>query len=162
MAEIEKDLQQARDLMGAGEFPAAVKKFNKIIKADQKCAEAYFGKAEAAVGDPNVSIEDAIECYKKALEFDEGNPIYWSSYASFLMDQGRFNDAEAAYNRAAEIDPDNARYYHSEFGVDYAYRAPIVMEKFLDDKTRDMIKKKSLQYLLKSIGMTEDDAKRLF
>jgi hypothetical protein len=35
------------------------------------------------------------------------------------------------------------------------------MEKFLDDKTKDMILKKGLKYLLKAAGLTEEDAKRL-
>jgi len=161
MADKEKELGEAQELLGMGDFSAAVKKFNKIIKADPKCAEAYFGKAEAAIGDPSVSEEDTMACYKKAVELDGKNPLFWSSYASFLMELGRFNEAEAAYTKAAEIDPDNSRYYNSEFGVDYAARAPVVMEKFLDDKTREMIKKKALKYLLKSIELSEEEARKI-
>ncbi len=158
---IEKDLMDAQDALAAGDFEKAVSKYNKIIKADPKCAEAHFGKAEAAVGAPKVAVEDIMESYKKAVELDPKNPIFQSSYAAFLVEAGRFNEAEAAYVKAAELDPDNARYYFSEFGVEYTVRAPIVMEKFLDDKTKDMILKKGLKYLLKAAGMNEDDAKRL-
>ena len=35
------------------------------------------------------------------------------------------------------------------------------MEKFLDDKTKDMILKKGLKYLLKAAGVTEEEAKRV-
>ncbi len=161
MAELEKDLMDAQDALANGEFDQAVSKFNKVLKADPKCAEAYFGKAEAAVGVPKMSPEEVVALYKKAVELDPKNPIYNSSYAAFLLDIGRFNEAEAAYLKAAESDPDNARQYYSEFGVEYILRAPVVMEKFLDEKTKDMIMKKGLKYLLKAAGLTEDDAKRL-
>jgi tetratricopeptide (TPR) repeat protein len=161
MAGMDKDLMDAQELMASGEFEKAVAKYNKVIKADPKCAEAHFGKAEASVGVPKLSPEEVMESYKKAVELDPKNPIYQSSYGAYLVEIGRFNEAEAAYLKAAELDPDNARYYFSEFGVEYTLRAPVVMEKFLDDNTRDMIMKKGLKYLLKAAGMTEDDAKRL-
>lgn len=161
MAGMEKDLMDAQELMASGEFEKAVAKYNKVIKADPKCAEAHFGKAEASVGVPKLTPEDVMESYKKAVELDPRNPIYQSSYGAYLVEIGRFNEAEAAYLKAAELDPDNARYYFSEFGVEYTLRAPVVMEKFLDDNTRDMIMKKGLKYLLQAAGMSEDDAKRL-
>jgi len=158
---MDKDLMEAQELMASGQFDKAVAKYNKVIKADPKCAEAHFGKAEASVGVPKLTPEEVMESYKKAVELDPKNPIYQSSYGAYLVEIGRFNEAEAAYQKAAELDPDNARYYFSEFGVEYTLRAPIVMEKFLDDNTRDMILKKGLKYLLKAAGMSEEDAKRL-
>ena len=157
----EKDLMDAQEALAAGDFERAYSRFNKVVKADPKNAEAHFGRAESAMGVPKVSAEDIQESYKKAVELDPKNPIYQSSYASYLVEAGRFNEAEAAYNKAAELDPDNARYYYSEFGMEYVLRAPVVMEKFLDEKTKDMIMVKGLKYLLKAVGMTEDDAKRL-
>ncbi|HIH01956.1 TPA: tetratricopeptide repeat protein [Thermoplasmata archaeon] len=157
----EKDLMDAQEALAAGDFERAYSRFNKVVKADPKNADAHFGRAEAALGVPKVSAEDVQESYKKAVELDPKNPIYQSSYASYLVEIGRFNEAEAAYNKAAELDPDNARYYYSEFGMEYVLRAPIVMEKFLDEKTRDMIMVKGLKYLLKAVGMNEEDAKRL-
>jgi uncharacterized protein Smg (DUF494 family) len=35
------------------------------------------------------------------------------------------------------------------------------MEQYLDDSTRALIDKKSLKYLLKSIGLDEEKAKKL-
>ena len=161
MADTTKDLMDAQEALANGDFDAAVSKYTKVIKADPKCAEAYFGKAEASVGVPKMTPEEVMELYKKAAELDAKNPIYHSSYGAYLLDVGRFNEAEAAYNKAAEIDSDNARYYWSEFGVEYIQRAPVVMEKFLDDKTKEMILKKGLKYLLKAAGITEEEAKKL-
>jgi len=161
MAEIEKDLMDAQEALAGGDFDTAVSKYNKVLKVDPNCADAYFGKAEASVGVPKMTPEEVIALYKKSVELDPKNPIYQSSYGAFLVEVGRFNEAEAAYVKAAELDPDNARYYFSEFGVEYIQKAPVVMEKFLDDKTKDMIVKKGLKYLLKAAGVSEDEAKRL-
>jgi len=173
MADIAREIEEAQNLMVAGDFPGAVKRFAKIIKSNPNVAEAYFGKAEAAIGDSSVSADEVIACYKKAAELDSKNPMYWSNYAVYLMDQGKFDEAENAYNKAAENDPDNAPYYFSEFGVEYALRAPASMRSFvegkdLDDKMKEviqkkeeMIKKKALQYLLKSIGLSEASVKKL-
>ncbi len=161
MADVGKDLMDAQDALASGEFDSAVSKFNKVLKADPKCAEAYFGKAEASVGVPKMTPEEVMELYKKAVELEPKNPIYQSEYAAYLVDIGRFNEAEQAYIKAAEVDPDNASNYYSEFGVEYIQKAPVVMEKFLDEKTKDMILKKGLKYLLKAAGLTEEEAKRL-
>jgi len=161
MADVQKDLMDGQDAMANGDFEEAVSKFNKAIKTDPNCAEAYFGKAEASVGVPKMAPEEVMALYKKAVELDSKNPIYHSSYAAYLLEIGRFNEAEAAYQKAADLDPDNARYYYSEFGVEYIFRAPVVMEKFLDDKTKDMIVKKGLRYLLKAAGISEEEAKRV-
>jgi Flp pilus assembly protein TadD len=161
MADIQKDLMDAQDALANGEFEQAVSKYNKILKADPNCADAYFGKAEASVGVPKLTPEEVMALYKKAVDLDPKNPIFHSSYAAYLLEIGRFNEAEAAYLKAAEVDPDNSRYYFSEFGMEYILRAPVVMEKFLDDKTKDMIVKKGLKYLLKAAGVSEEEAKRL-
>jgi tetratricopeptide (TPR) repeat protein len=161
MAGDNKDLMEAQDALASGDFDRAVTKFKKVMKADPKCAEAYFGIAESSVGVPKLSPEEVQEYYKKAVQLDPKNPIFQSSYGAYLVEIGRFNEAEEAYNKAAELDPDNARYYYSEFGMEYSIKAPIVMERFMDDNTRDIIMKKGLGYLLKAVGMTEEDAKRL-
>jgi len=161
MDESEKLTQQAHQHMNEGEYQQAFSKFDKAIKANPNNAEAYFGKAEAGVLLQKVSAEEIVALYKKAISFDPKNPFYYSSLASFCMEAGQFNEAESAYNKAAEVDPDVAPYYFTEFAVEYNRRAPEVMEQFLDDTTRAMIKKKSLTYLLKSIGMPADEAKKL-
>ena len=157
----DKLMKQAYQLLNEGDYQKAYSKFDKVTKVDVSNAEAWFGKAEAAVLVPKVKTEDILAAYKKAAELDPKNPLYHSSMGSFCVEAGLFNDAEAAYKKAAELDPDNAAYYYSEFGVDYFKRAPVVMEAYMDDKTEEMVMKKSLKYLLLSIGLTENDALEL-
>jgi tetratricopeptide (TPR) repeat protein len=157
----DKLMKQAYQLLSEGEYQKALSKFDKVTKTDANNAEAWFGKAEASVLVPKVKIEDILAAYKKAAELDPKNPLVHSSMGSFCVEAGLFNDAEGAYKKAAEEDPENAPYYYSEFGVEYFRRAPVVMEAYMDDKTEEMVMKKSLKYLLLSIGLDEAGALEL-
>ena len=58
MATKDNLLETGRNHLSKGEFNKAIKTFDKAIKADPNDSEAYFGKAEASVGVPKVSIID--------------------------------------------------------------------------------------------------------
>ena len=161
MADIEKDLIKAETLLAQFEYDKARKKFNDVIKADPKNAYAYFGKAESMVALPKAKVEDIMEAYQMAFELDPENVYYLTTLGSFCSDVGKFNEAEQFYTKATEIDEENASMYFSEFAISYYLKAPIIMEKFLDDNTRKMIRKKSLVYLLKALDMDEEEAKEL-
>jgi Flp pilus assembly protein TadD len=157
----DKLMKQAYQLLSEGDYQKALSKFDKVTKTDANNAEAWFGKAEAAVLVPKAKTEDILASYKKAAELDPKNPMFHSSMGSFCVETGLFNDAEGAYKKAAELDPDNAPYYFSEFAVEYYKRAPVVMEAYMDDKTEEMVIKKALKYLLLSIGLDEAGALEL-
>jgi len=161
MAGADEEIALGEQALSRLDYDAAYKHFDKAAKADAGNAVAYFGKAEAALGMPKVEAEDILSLYKKALELDTQNPQYLDAIAAFCMDLGRFNEAEEHYNRAAELDEDNAPYYWSEFAIQYARKAPVIMEQFLDDKTRDVIRTKALTYALKALAIEKDDAKRV-
>ena len=161
MADIEKDMMKAESLLAQFEYEKARKKFNDVIKADPKNALAHFGKAEATLGIPKAKVDDIMALYQKAFELEPGNVYYLTTLGSFCSDIGRFNEAEQYYTKATEIDEENASLYFSEFAVSYFIKAPIIMEKFLDDNTRKMIKKKSLVYMLKALNMSEEEARDL-
>ena len=161
MAGADEEIALGEQALSRLDYDAAYKHFDKAAKADAGNAVAYFGKAEAALGMPKVEAEDILSLYKKALELDTENPQYLDAIAAFCMDLGRFNEAEEHYNRAAQLDEDNAPYYWSEFAIQYARKAPVIMEQFLDDKTRDMIRTKALTYALKALAIEKDDAKRV-
>ncbi len=161
MADIENDLMKAESLLAQYEYDKARKKFNEVIKGDPKNPIGYFGKAEASLGMPKVKVDKIMELYQKAVELDPDNVYYLTTLGSFCSDIGRFNEAEQYYTKATEIDEENASLYYSEFAISYFLKAPIIMEKFLDDNTRKMIKKKSLVYMLKALNMDEKEAKEL-
>ena len=161
MAAADEEIQAGEQALSGLDYPEAFKHFEKAAKADPANPVAWFGKAEAALGLPQMEAEQILSFYKKAVELEPEHPQFLEALASFSMDMGRFNDAETFYNKAAEVDAENAAYYWSEFAVNYKAKAPVAMEQFLDDKTRDMIAVKALTYALKAIALTKDDAKRL-
>jgi tetratricopeptide (TPR) repeat protein len=161
MGTVDDEIAAGEQALGVLNYDEAYKHFDKAMKEDPKNAVAAFGKAESALGVPKVEAEEILGLYKKAIELDPENPQYRDAIASFCVDLGRFNEAEEHYNKAAELDEDNAPFYWSEFAIQYARKAPQVMEQFLDDKTRDMIRVKALTYALKALGMEKDDAKRV-
>ena len=155
------EIAAGEQALGQLDYNTAYRHFEKATKEDATNAVAFFGKAEAALGVPKVEAEEILGLYKKAIELDGENPQYRDALASFCVDLGRFNEAEEHYNAAAKLDEENAPFYWSEFAIQYARKAPVVMAQFLDDKTRDMIRQKALTYALKALGIEKEDAKRL-
>ena len=143
------------------DYETAFKHFDKAAKLDPKNPIAFFGKAEAALGIPTEEADNILSWYRKAIDLEPDNPQFHEAIASLCMDLGRFNEAEQAYTKAAELDKDNASFYYSEFAIHYRTKAPVVMEQFLDEKTKDMIAQKSLNYILKALGISREEAKRL-
>ncbi|TLZ62228.1 MAG: tetratricopeptide repeat protein [Methanobacteriota archaeon] len=161
MTSADEEIQAGERALSALDYADAYKHFDKAAKADVKNPVAWFGKAESALGLPNMEPDEILSFYKKAVELEPEHPQFLEALASFSMDMGRFNEAEQYYNKAAETDAENAGYYWSEFAVNYRAKAPVAMEQFLDDKTRDMIAQKALLYALKAIALSKDEAKRL-
>jgi tetratricopeptide (TPR) repeat protein len=161
MSDPGKEQVKGEQFLAMFEYDKARKIFNNLIKQEPKNAQAHFFKAEASLGLPKVKVEDILELYQKAVELEPDNVYYITTLGSFCIDIGRLNEAEEHYNKATEIDEENASLYFSEFAIGYFTKAPIIMEKFLDDNTRAMIKKKSLTYMLKAMDMDEEEAKKL-
>lgn len=161
MADIEAELMKAESLLAQFEYEKAKKKYSDIIKSNPKSAAAHFGLAESLLGIPKAKIEDIMAAYQKAVELEPDNVYFLTTLGSFCSDIGRFNEAEQYYNKATEIDEENASVYFSEFAIAYFTKAPVIMEKFLDENTKKMIKKKSLIYMLKALDMSEEEAKAL-
>lgn len=161
MAEGEKEIQAGERKLAEMDFAAALSKFKKAIKLDPKAPEAHFGKAEAALGVPKIPVEEVLADYQEAIALDPANPFYLARFGSFSLEVGQWELAEESYNRAAEADPDNAYLYYSEFGLEYYYSW---LAKHGEDATQEElepVQKKCLVYLVKSLGLDEDTAKRL-
>ena len=163
MSDIEIELNKGEMLLAQFEYEKARKKFADIIKTNPNNAGAYFGKAEASLGMQKVTAEEIMELYKKATELDPKNVFYMTSLGSFCLQIGKFQDAEACYNKATELDEENAPDYFAEFAIGYFRNAQIVYENHIDrdPNTMTMINKKTLEYLLKAIDLTPEKAKLL-
>jgi tetratricopeptide (TPR) repeat protein len=161
MADIETELMKGEELLASQDYEKARKKFGDVIKADPGCSRAYYWKAEASLGVPKVPAEEIMELYKKAWELEPDNVFLLTTLGEFCTEIGKFNDAETYYNKATEIDEENACQYFAEFAIAYYRKAPVHMEKFLDDKTWLIIKKKSLTYMLKALDMSPEAARKL-
>ncbi len=161
MGDAEQEIEAGGQALSSLNYEEAYKHFEKAAKADPKNPVAWFGKAESALGLPQMEAAEILGFSKKAVDLEPDHPQFLEAIASYAMDMGRFNEAEQYYNKCAEVDADNAGYYWSEFAVNYKAKAPAAMEQFLDDKTKDMIAQKSLSYALKALGLTKDEAKRL-
>jgi len=97
--------QQAAIAMANGQFKDAMTVFDGAREADQNDAEAHYGWAEAAFLRMTIDMEDDVPAalvmrgYKRAMELDEENLGYVSSFANFCLDCGRLPLAVKEYER---------------------------------------------------------------
>ncbi len=159
MTDAQKLLEEGERKLNEFDFKSAYKKFEKAIKKEES-APAYFGRAEAALGLPEIDTEDIIEDYEKAIEIQD-DPFYRQAVASFCVDIGKFEKAEKHYRKAAELDPDNRAEYLSEFAVGYRFKAPIMMQKFLAQGGEEIILRKALNYMLEAMDIDREKAVEL-
>ena len=155
--EVEKLLGDAKDLLSYGEFAKAVRKYDKVIKADPTNAEGYFGKAEASIGVPKMKIIEIAALYRKAIESDPDNPFYRVSYGAFCLDHGILQQAEEMYTKAAELDPECAHLHYSELAIGYYKNGIMFLDRQLN-KTEEDIVKTSLKYSIKALNLEPKQA----
>jgi Tfp pilus assembly protein PilF len=161
MADPSEELAEGERCLARLDYEAAYRHFDAALKEDPENAYAYFCKAEAALGLDQLETEEIASLYKKAMELDPENPQYLDAYGSFCVDTGRFKEAEEAFNKAARLDEENAPFYYVDFAVNYYRKAPIIMARYMDDTTKQMIARKALDYVLKALGMDREEAARL-
>jgi tetratricopeptide (TPR) repeat protein len=161
MSQVDEEITKGERYLNKLDYEKAYKHFSKATKIDEGNALAYFGKAESAIGLPNVKKKNIGTWYQKAIELDPSNPQYLEAYALYCMNDGHFNEAEKLFKNAADADPENAPFYYTEFAIQYRTTAPVLMGQYIDDQTKDMIVSKALKYLLKAIELEPQDAVRL-
>ncbi len=157
MDEVQDLLKNGRELLDKGNLKKAFSTFDKVIKLDPKNADAYFGKAEAAVGLPKKSLIEIAQFYREAIKYDPKNGYYYLTYGEFCLSNGLLKQAEENFEKAIELDPDNSVFYYNDLAYGY-YRYGIL---FLDrqlNMSHDDIVRNSIGYFLKAFKLDEKSA----
>ncbi|MBS3782422.1 MAG: tetratricopeptide repeat protein [Candidatus Thermoplasmatota archaeon] len=163
MADVEALLEEAETQLNRFEYEEAYEKFSELLEEDCEEnveAQAHFGRAEASLGLNEIDSEEILEDYERAIELND-NPFYRQSAGGFCIDIGKFEKAEEHYRKAAELDPDNKHHYLSDLAVGYRFKAPIMMEEYVEQVGEDIILRKSLNYMLEALEIDQEQAVEL-
>jgi tetratricopeptide (TPR) repeat protein len=109
----------------AGQFQAAVDAFSKSTEIDPKQDAAWGRLAEAnlSLGGQKTGAEQealfakAIECYQKAMELKPTESAYMNNYGTALIRMKKLPEAQAAFEKAAAMDPASAYKYFYNLGA---------------------------------------------
>jgi len=159
MSEVDDLIAKGQKQLGEGKFKGALSAFKKVIAADPKNPDGYFGFAEASVGNPRLSLVDVAQHYKQAIELDPTNIIYYTSYADFCFQMGLLRQGEENFLAAIEHDPENAPFYFNDLSYNYMNCGMKFMER-VEQMGQDKydVMKKAVEYALKAVELGEDDA----
>jgi tetratricopeptide (TPR) repeat protein len=160
MTEIEKRLDEGRKFLEKGEYKKAMKKFNDILKEDPENSDAHFGKAEASLGIPKVTLQEIAQCYRNAIKYDSENIFFLTSYGEFCLTNGLLKQAEENYLKAIELDPESSPLYYSDLALGYYKNGNLFFDRQLDMTEKD-ITSNALTYILKALKIENDKAKNL-
>ena len=167
MADASKSMKDGFKEMEKGDFKKAYNRFKKATEQEPDSADAWYHRAEAGnlasgIFGAKIKDEEIMDAYNKAIELDPENTDYYSSYGSFCISIGKYDEAESAYKEAAELDESNASRYLAEFAVEF-YDAVLARygEILADPAARAPYAKKALTFMLEALGMSAEEAKGL-
>ena len=176
MAVIKQSIKMADDLakklaagmkaMDEGDFKKAYSTYKKLCEENPDDAECWYYKAEcgnmaSGMMGAKVKDEEIIEAYNKAIELDP-NCDYYESYGLFCISINKYEEAEGAFNEAAELDESRSANLYSEFAVEYFNQVMAQYGEIMEDpKARAPYAKKALQYMLKALEIEPAEAKSL-
>ncbi|MDP6870259.1 MAG: hypothetical protein QGI21_05760 [Candidatus Poseidoniaceae archaeon] len=102
-------IQQAGIALSGGEFDKAMELFDQARNAEPDNAVAHYGWAESAFMRLSMDMAEDVpagkimQVYKKAMQLDEENLEYVSSFANFCLDCGRIPMAIKEYQRLEKM-----------------------------------------------------------
>jgi len=97
----------ARSAFLSGDVERAKRMADMAISTDPLRQDAWILKGRALVC--RLDHAGAKECYKQALEIDEGNGEAWKRMAFAHRLNGEFEDAIGCWKKALELDPHDTR-----------------------------------------------------
>jgi len=164
---LDKKLMAGMKAMDEGDFKKAYSQFKKLVEEFPDSGECWYFKAEcgnyaSGMFGAKVSPEEIMEAYKKAIEIDGDRVDYYQSYGLFCISVNKYDEAEKAYNEAAQIDESMESSLYSEFAIEYYNNVMASYGEIMEDpKARAPYAKKALEYMLKALEMTPEEAKSL-
>lgn len=88
-----------------GDFVNAIEAYQRVIKVSPTFADAWINLG--CVLDDKGEHAHAVKCYDVALELNDQDPMPWSNRGNSLRSLLLFDQAEASYQRALELDADD-------------------------------------------------------
>lgn len=166
-ASAEKKIANAMKAMDEGDFKKAYTAFKKLVVEVPDDPDVWYYKAEcgnyaSGMFGAKADTQEIMDAYKKAIELDPSRVDYYQSYGQFCISLGKYDEAEGAYNEAAEIDESMSPTLYSEFAIEYYNHAMASYGEIMDDpKARAPFEKKALSYMLKALDIDPEEAKSL-
>ena len=163
----EKKLANAMKAMDEGDFKKAYTAFKKLTAEFPDNADCWYYKAEcgnyaSGMFGAKVDNQEIMDAYKKAMELDGERVDYYQSYGQFCISVNKYDEAEKAYCEAAEMDESMSATLYSEFAIEYYNNVMATYGEIMEDpKARAPYGKKALEYMLKALDMTPEEAKSL-
>lgn len=113
--------------LDAKNYDVAIENLNKAGELDPNqiavwshLAQAYQDQAGTKTGaDHDAAVAKAIETYNKALTLKPDDASIHNNYGLFLAKAGKFPDATAELEKAAQLEPANACKYYYNLGALY-------------------------------------------
>ncbi|KAJ1653766.1 TOM (translocase of outer membrane) complex component [Dispira simplex] len=90
----------------SNEFEHAIKEFEEAIKLDPTFIFPYIQLAVCQYKNGNASVAEA-KFHEILAKFPDNSDVY-NYYAEILADQRKFDEALTTFDKAVELDPDNA------------------------------------------------------
>jgi len=115
----ESYIHEAEQLEQEGKLSRAIELYQKAIDSDPKNSSTYINVAKLQIFETD--YEDALKNAENAILLNSNNAVAHAIRGWALGKQGNYLDAETAFNRALEIDPNNA--------LTYAYQTEILVEQ---------------------------------
>lgn len=167
-ADLDKKMANGMKAMDEGDFKKAYTAFKKLADENPTNAECWYYKAEcgnyaSGMFGAKVSSDDIMDAYKKAIELDtEDRTDYYQSYGQFCISINKYDEAEKAYCEAAEMDESLSSSLYSEFAIQYYDNVMATYGEIMEDpKARAPYTKKALEYMLKALEISAEEAKSL-
>jgi tetratricopeptide (TPR) repeat protein len=122
--ELNDSFTAGKAAMDAKNYDEAITQFTKASTIDatqavifSQLAQAYEGAAQAKPAEAAGLRDKSYEAWKKAIEINPNDAAYYNNYA-LALGRGKKNDeAQAAIEKAAQIDPPNAGKYYFNLGA---------------------------------------------